>query len=200
VNNPRGIDVSAIGQGRFDWQPWAGHISFAMVKATEGTDFTDPEFARNWSEAAEMGVFRFAYHFFRPGLDPATQAEFFIDTVKAQGLGPGDNLVMDFETTDGLPVIHVSFAAWVFAHSISNRVHNHRLLIYTYPFFGEEGNCAKLAAWPLWVADYGVPIPLAPPPWADPTFWQYAPGGNGRPDQDEFIGTQTDLENFCTTT
>lgn len=201
MSDAKGIDVSAIGQGQFNWQPWQGHIDFAMMKATEGTGFIDPEFDRNWSEAGEIGIFRFAYHYFHPELDPATQAEFFIDTVKGTGsFKSGDNMTMDYEHQYiGQPIYDAAFAAWVFAHSIANRIHDHKLVVYTYPFFAEQGFCAKLGYWPLWVADYGVPVPSSPLPWSNYSLWQYAAGGPNAPDLDLFNGDYKDLEKFCTT-
>jgi lysozyme len=52
-------------------------VDFAYIKATEGGDFTDRYFARNWQQAAEAGVPRGAYHFFtlcRSGNEQAAHA------------------------------------------------------------------------------------------------------------------------------
>jgi lysozyme len=77
----QGIDVSHH-QGRIDWTllPAQG-VDFAYIKASEGGDFVDPAFARNWAGARSAGVRRGAYHYFtlcRPGAD---QAANFIATV-----------------------------------------------------------------------------------------------------------------------
>lgn len=77
----QGIDVSNH-QGTIDWAklPEQG-VDFAYIKATEGGDFTDKSFAKNWDAAGKAGVRRGAYHFFtlcRPG---AEQAAHFIATV-----------------------------------------------------------------------------------------------------------------------
>ncbi len=59
-----GIDVSGH-QGLIDWRAVAADdIDFAYIKASEGGDFVDDMFARNWREAAAAGVDRGAYHFF----------------------------------------------------------------------------------------------------------------------------------------
>lgn len=70
----QGLDISAH-QGEINWssvaaEPW----SFVYIKATEGGDFKDPAFARNWEQSRRAGLRRGAYHFFtfcRPGLDQA---------------------------------------------------------------------------------------------------------------------------------
>lgn len=69
-----GIDVSHH-QGAIDWTKVAGDgVAFAYLKATEGGDHRDREFARNWREARAAGLAVGAYHFFtfcRPGADQA---------------------------------------------------------------------------------------------------------------------------------
>lgn len=59
-----GIDVSAH-QGEIDWQQVADDgISFTYIKATEGGDFVDDRFDKNWGRAASAVIERGAYHFF----------------------------------------------------------------------------------------------------------------------------------------
>src|SRR5262245_47120900 len=74
----RGVDVSAH-QGAIDWRTLKSDgVSFAFIKATEGGDFTDAEFASNWRESRNAGIPRGAYHFLtqcRTGLE---QAKHFI--------------------------------------------------------------------------------------------------------------------------
>jgi lysozyme len=70
----RGIDVSHH-QGRIDWPAVrAAGVEFAFIKASEGADHRDREFARNWEAAHRAGIARGAYHFFTfctPGLSQA---------------------------------------------------------------------------------------------------------------------------------
>lgn len=204
----RGIDVSAIGQGKFDWQRWEGHIDFAMAKATEATDFIDPEFARNWDHmlsfqhTSNEAFFRFAYHYFRPSVDPASQAHFFVRTVMSLGFIPGkDHMVLDHEEMDGLNPVDVSFAAWVCTREITRLIPESRLVVYTYPFFAEQGNCAKLGDYALWIADYGVPAPYVPVPWAGRvpwSIWQDSVHHYGN--KDIFNGDDRELQEFCSST
>ena len=69
-----GIDVSSH-QGSIDWKAVRGDgVTFAYVKATEGSTFTDPTFGANWAGSAAAGVTRGAYHFFTlctPGIEQA---------------------------------------------------------------------------------------------------------------------------------
>jgi len=76
-----GVDVSSH-QGEIDWEMVANDdIEFAYVKATEGGDFTDERFQRNWDGAAAAGLDRGAYHFFTLCRRGAQQAEHFLRTV-----------------------------------------------------------------------------------------------------------------------
>lgn len=78
----RGVDVSAY-QGDIDWQTLSNQdISFAFVKATEGSSFVDRKFAFNFSEAQKTELKVGVYHFFSYDSSGITQAENFINTVK----------------------------------------------------------------------------------------------------------------------
>jgi lysozyme len=80
----RGLDVSHH-QGPIDWVAVknAG-MTFAYIKATEGSDYKDPAFVRNWSDSAAAGIARGAYHFFTLGTSGQLQANNFIATVPVE--------------------------------------------------------------------------------------------------------------------
>jgi GH25 family lysozyme M1 (1,4-beta-N-acetylmuramidase) len=65
--------------------------------------------------------------------------------------------------------------------------------VYTYPAFAEQGNCARLGRWPLWIAHWGVARPVVPAPWKTWRLWQYA---SGQPDLDVFNGTADQARRF----
>ncbi len=105
LNNPskddytvRGVDVSHY-QGEIDWQELSKNdISFAFIKATEGSSFIDECFEYNWNEAMKTDLRIGAYHFFSFDSDGKTQAENFISNVpKVEGMLPP---VIDFEFYD----------------------------------------------------------------------------------------------------
>ena len=80
----RGVDVSHH-QGEIDWPLLAAqNIRFVYMKATEGGDFQDPRFVRNWVEARKAGLAVGAYHFFRSEKTGAEQAQNFIRTVPVE--------------------------------------------------------------------------------------------------------------------
>ena len=87
-NNPsvdeypvRGVDVASY-QGKIDWEVLAEQgISFAFIKATEGSSFTDKNFAYNYENAIKTDLRVGAYHFFSFDSAGSTQAENFIKSV-----------------------------------------------------------------------------------------------------------------------
>lgn len=85
----RGTDVSAW-QGDIDWEKLADEgLSFAFIKATEGSSHIDSRFAYNFENAQKYGVSAGAYHFFSYDSSGGAQAEHFISTVPvAEGMLP----------------------------------------------------------------------------------------------------------------
>lgn len=77
----QGVDASHY-QGEVDWNKiqQAG-ISFAFIKATEGSSSVDERFADNWHDAAETDLCIGAYHFFSFDSTAEEQAALFQKTV-----------------------------------------------------------------------------------------------------------------------
>ena len=193
-----GIDVAWPQGTHGPFDLGRGKITFGMCKATEGTSLVDPTFAADWNAMwwlqPDHRLPRFAYHFLRPNQDPVAQAEHFVTTVKAHGLMPGDNLVMDLEVNDGLDPGPVAARGVEFLRHVNDLAPGHRVLAYTFPSFAQAGNCAGMASWSLWIADYGVSRPAVPAPWKDWTFWQ---NGDSPVDTDVFNGDDAALLDFC---
>jgi lysozyme len=212
-----GIDVSH-DQGTIDWITVAGSgISFAFAKATEGTGFTDPQFATNWSGMKAAGVFRGAYHFFHPAMDAATQAtRFHAALAFANGgsstLNPGDlPAVIDLEwVKDAMPA-PAQYAADVLTFlEVIEAATGRPPIIYTTAAFWDEFVSPSaspapvdvmnkfpsafgeaFSRYPLWVAEYGVAAPKLPTGWQQYTFWQNSEQGHTAG-----IGTPVDLDVF----
>lgn len=96
LNNPsekkypvRGVDVSAY-QGEIDWNVLAAqNISFAFIKATEGSTFVDSRFEYNYAQAQKTNLRIGAYHFFSYDSSGDAQADNFTAAVeKVEGMLP----------------------------------------------------------------------------------------------------------------
>ena len=76
-----GVDVSNY-QGDIDWNELeAQDVSFAFIKASEGSGHRDESVRRNLERAASTGIKVSAYHFFSFDSAGETQAENFISAV-----------------------------------------------------------------------------------------------------------------------
>jgi GH25 family lysozyme M1 (1,4-beta-N-acetylmuramidase) len=159
-----GIDVSNFQGGAFDWTAWRGRIQFAFAKATEGTGFRDPDFARNWQQMKAEGITRGAYHFLHAGLSGADQARYFLADVRPE---PGDLLAVDVEQAglDGKDAAEVSAVAAGFANEVCAAT-GARPWAYTEISLAEGGYLAQLGESPLWLANPSqVPTPAPIGPW-----------------------------------
>lgn len=170
----RGIDVSHH-QKMIEWDTVAQHntVDFAFVKATEGHDFRDSLFCRNWYELRRLGIRRGAYHFFRAYGCGYDQAINFLSTVDME---PGDLApVLDIETTDNMPAEAWLEEARIWLYLVEQHL-GVRPIIYTNQRFYERFLAGALDDYPLWVARYADELPELPGD-RDWHFWQYTNQG-----------------------
>jgi lysozyme len=79
----QGVDISRY-QGEVDFARLrAAGTHFVFIKATEGADYVDPAFARNWAGARAAGLARAAYHFMWWCSSAEDQAKWFEANVPA---------------------------------------------------------------------------------------------------------------------
>jgi lysozyme len=165
----RGIDVSHH-QGAIDWNEVAasGEVQFAYVKATEGTDFVDPRFETNWTEARAAGLRVGAYHFFTFSAPGRAQAANFLRTVPALADALPPTVDVEYEGNCAAPPdpteVRRELGAWL------SEVES-RLGVVPIVYFTRAGYRAHGAAWPrheLWVRSLG-----AEPAIASWTAWQF---------------------------
>jgi lysozyme len=77
----QGVDVSHQ-QGEIAWPTvMESGAQFAYIKATEGADLRDPQFAENWAAASKAGMRHGAYHYFTLCRLASDQATNFIANV-----------------------------------------------------------------------------------------------------------------------
>ncbi|GIH69979.1 glycoside hydrolase family 25 protein [Sphaerimonospora thailandensis] len=149
-----------------DWA--ASPAKFGIIKATEGLTFRDSTFARNWKELDKKGIVRGAYHFGHPSNDPVAEAEHFLSMVNQQPGKPGDLLVLDLETTDGMSVSHVNAWAKTWLAHVKAKTGVTPMVYSGWNFANTYGR--GLAEYPLWVAHYSkAPGKVTPP--ADWKSW-----------------------------
>ena len=203
-----GIDVSHW-QGTVNWSKVdnAG-VQFAFMKATDGTSYTDPQFATNWAAARSHGIYRGAYHFAEPSSSSgsaAAQARHFVSTVGSLTHAGDLPPVLDLETTGGLG--STALRSWVSTWlSTVEQLTGRNPMIYVSPYFWIDnlGNSTAFHHYPLWVAHYGVSSPKVPGGWPTWSFWQRTSSGHvagisGYVDMNRFNGSSAQLAKFANT-
>ena len=205
---PKGVDVSSWQHqngAAIDWNAVkAAGNQFAVIKATESTTYTNPQFAADKAGAQAAGLVVGAYHYARPTLPISTAADQARHFLAAAGntntigqLAP----VLDLETTGGLSPADLT--AWTQTFLRTVEAQTGRIpIIYTYRSFWTDkiANTQAFAKYPLWFAIYNDnrdPGPL-PGGWQNWLIWQYDSGGavsgiNGRVDVNAFCCSATDL-------
>jgi uncharacterized protein with LGFP repeats len=206
---PEGADVASYqhpGGAGIDWAAYArSGRTFAVVKATEGTGYTNPYFAGDWTATTAAGLQHAAYHYARPALPLSTatdQAKYFVQRIGA-GHARGElPPVLDLEVSGGLST--TDLVAWTKRWlSTVQRLTGVVPVVYSYQYFWitAMGDTHAFAAYPLWVASYGDSPPPSFGGWSGWTFWQYddrgtAPGitSKGSLDLDRYNGSLSSLQ------
>ncbi|WP_329293795.1 lysozyme [Streptomyces pseudovenezuelae] len=193
-----GVDVASY-QGNVAWPTlWNSGVRWAYTKASEGTYYTNPYFAQQYSGSYDVGMIRGAYHFATPDTTSgATQADYFVDHggdwSKDGRTLPG---VLDIEWNpygdacfDKTPSAMVT---WIrdFLNQYRARTGRHAV-IYTATSWWSQctGNYGGFAsANPLWIARYASTAGTLPAGWSAYTMWQYTSSGPTVGDHDRFDG------------
>lgn len=181
-------------------------LSFAICKATEGETYTDPDFASNWAAIKQKGLLRGAYHFYHTDDNAVTQARFFIQTLKAQGLDGTDiPPVLDIETgslSTGVTVAQVQNDALTFLTQVE-QLSGRTPVLYSSLYFANTYLAdSRFARYPLWIAEYsGGKTPVIPTAWQQNGYiiWQRSPSytiDSDTTDYDVFNGTRGALYRF----
>lgn len=196
-----GIDISHH-QGRIDWKQVASSsaesgypIKFAIMKATEGSSFTDPEYIDNISDARAAGFVCGVYHFYDPDASPDKQAEHYINTVKLQ---KGDFVpVVDVERS-GRSSGDLQRELLVFLKTLETHYGAKPIIYASAKFRKRHLDIAAFDAYPFWVAHYYVARPATDKRWL---LWQFTDhasvkGIDGYTDFNVFKGSVADFNSL----
>jgi lysozyme len=151
-----GIDVSRY-QRDIDWKlvsemtDQGQHISFAIIKATEGRRLFDPYFKQNWNEVEDFPILRGAYLYFHPNMSGKAQADFFISKVdlKEGDLPP----VIDIEETNRQRKETIQKELKLCIETLEKK-YNKKPIIYSGVDFYSNYLGEKFDEYPLWAAHY----------------------------------------------
>jgi lysozyme len=191
-----GIDVSHHQQN-IDWAAVRlDSIHFVLMKASEGENFLDPQFRKNWRAARQQGLVRGAYHFYRPSVLAEVQARQFIKVVQLENgdLPP----VLDLEVTDNRPKHIILKGAKIWLRLIE-RHYGVKPIIYVNQHWYYNYVQQNIEGYDIWLAAYN---PDNRPKLRDGkewVFWQYTANGRVKGistavDRNVFDGSKRDFE------
>lgn len=198
----KGQTVNGLDSSHYDGlidfnQVKAAGYEFMWNKCTEGIGNADRSYNVNRAKANAAGILFGAYHFFRPGLDPIKQADWFLKNaeLKSGDLQPA----LDWESFQG-PADQAKARLWL---EKVEKACGQKPIIYGSPYSLNALNLApEFVLYPLWIAHYGTSEPLVPNPWRVWSFHQYsdkgAVPGIPAPDEDidRFNGSMENLKKF----
>jgi len=207
-----GIDVASWQHpngAAIDWSAVAGSGQrYAWVKATDGTNYTNPYYAADVSATIRVGMYRGGYHYARPGHPVGetarAQARHFASVLGDQHRPGTLPPVLDIEDHGDLTRSELSSWTRTFLVELEARV-GRVPMIYTgwwfwNTFVGDPG----FSSYPLWLANYttaseptGLPVG-----WKYWTVWQYSststvPGIVSLVDANRLVGGEVALERLA---
>lgn len=190
----RGIDLSAHnGYANLKAAADEGY-EFVFIKASEGRDFRDENFALNYQKARHAGMKVGAYHFFRFDRDGVEQALNLLKVVNRRKLDLG--VVLDVEehgNPKGIPMDSIRSRLQMMVEFLNMR--GHRVMFYTNRDGWEKYLREDFAGFPLWICSFTDDNATRD----DWTFWQFnhrgkVAGIRGDVDINTFRGTRAEWD------
>lgn len=200
-----GVDVSRWQHpdgGSIAWdQVRTDGQSFAVVKASEGTTWTNEHLVDDTSQAAANGMQVGTYHYARPGGDARAQAQHYASQYNQVGnhsLPP----VLDLEVSEGKSPEQLADWTREFMNELETLT-GRTPMMYTYRYFWIEqmNNTQEFANYPLWLAAYQSTAPDPVGGWNKLDMWQRSDSGRvngiaGNVDLNLFNGNEAQLNMF----
>jgi lysozyme len=190
----KGVDISHY-EGSIAWDKVRLEgLSFVYIKATEGGDGVDEQFANNWRGVSSVGLLKGAYHFYNFCKGGAVQADNFIKTVPLEaGVLP---MTVDLEQSGDCKVMPQKAAfrkeLAAFIRKVK-KAYGHDPVLYINASIYDKYLLGENDPYKLWIADvkHAAPVLSDNAPWA---MWQYGWHGSvagipGEVDLDVFNGT-----------
>lgn len=174
-NSIRGIDISQW-QGPVNFKKVRGEdIQIVYIKSSEGFNYIDPYFERNYEGARSAGLKIGVYHYVtaRSAAQARTQADFFISVLNGKSIDC--RLAMDFEDLNDLSNREIQEIGLAFLDEAAKRSKK-EMIVYS-DLYNTKRLSAVFTKYPLWLAQYGVKSPGRPSFWSDWTGWQYSDSG-----------------------
>lgn len=185
-----GIDVSGW-QETIDYaQVKQAGIEIVYMKTSEGSNFIDPYFEQNYTNAKANGLKVGFYHYVTAkSTEEAIQEANFFSSVIA-GKSPDCRLAMDFESFGNLSSEQINEIGLTFLKTVEN-ITKKEMVVYSNTNDATVIFSGEITSYPLWIAQYGEPEPTPNGNWSTWIGWQYTDQGevagiNGYVDRDKY--------------
>jgi GH25 family lysozyme M1 (1,4-beta-N-acetylmuramidase) len=186
----QGIDVASFqhpGGANITWSSVAAAgYKFAFIKASEGSYYVNPYYARDAAGSQAAGMFAAPYAFGIPNYSGgAVQADYLLDNADYVADGRLLPPILDIEydpyvsadrTNSCYGLTQTQMVAWIsaFTAEIQRRTGQHPAIYSTAGWWDTcTGDSTAFAADPLWIASVTTSSPTLPAAWKSWTYWQY---------------------------
>lgn len=187
-----GIDVSVWQGGNIDYKEVKNYgIKIVYIRTSEGEDYIDPYYLRNYNNAKANELKVGFYHYLTAKTieDAIKQADFFVGLLG--NLQVDCRLAMDFEQFEDLSIDEINKISLTFLERVEEKSKK-EVIIYSDLYNARNVFSKELASkYPIWIAEYGVQSPSNNGKWNEWVGFQYSNEGevNG-------IGRRVDLDYF----
>lgn len=185
-----GIDVSGWQENINYEEVRNSGIDIVYMKASEGSNFVDPYFNQNYTNAKVNGLKVGFYHYLtaRSVEEAIIEARFFIATIS--GKTPDCRLAMDFESFGDLSISEINEIGLTFMQTVES-LSGKEVVIYSNTNDASNIFEGEITNYPLWVAQYEVNEPTPNGKWDTWVGWQFTDLGeiagiNGYVDRDKY--------------
>jgi GH25 family lysozyme M1 (1,4-beta-N-acetylmuramidase) len=192
----QGVDVAAYQHpngGSINWRKVAKTgITFAAVKATEGTYYRNPFALTDLAEAKAAGLSVMAYVFAIPNgnggsASAAAQADYLLKYLTSAG-GTAPPIMLDIEYNpygaECYGLSQPAMRSWIsqFSSEVQAKTGENPIIYGPGPWWQDcTGGASRFGQFPLWVPDWTTASkPLITAGWSTYAFWQYSSTGTIR--------------------
>ncbi|KGR79220.1 hypothetical protein CD29_07710 [Ureibacillus manganicus DSM 26584] len=172
----RGIDVSRH-QEDIDFEAVANAgIEVVYIKSSEGIDWIDPYFEKNYDGAKAAGLKVGFYHYVnaRSVSDALAEAKFFVSVIQDKSFEA--KLAVDFEDFGELSIDEINQITLAFAEEVE-KLSGKEVAIYSNSSNATNVFDESLTKYSLWVAQYDGNKPWDDIIWDTWAGWQYTDSG-----------------------
>lgn len=173
----KGIDISQWQENINFTKVKNNGVEIVYIKATQGNDYIDPYFKRNYQNAKDVGFKIGVYHFLtaRNIEEAIDEADFFCSVISNKKINC--KLAMDFESFGRLTKEQINEISLAFLERVEQNT-GKELVIYSDTYNAKKIFSEELAQkYPVWIAEYGVDKPNSNGKWNTWIGFQYTDKG-----------------------